>query len=77
MKTLNLVNDDRDIDRIIDTSGNELRLTRCVDGQLSVSMADGQHMDYFTISEWDTVLSGGTVRALDVVAGTTVTTVNW
>jgi len=72
------LNDDgRDIDRIVDMFGNELNLTRCVDGQLSVSMADGEHLDYFTQSEWDMIMEGGTVRPLDIVAGTTVTAVNW
>ena len=66
-----------DTDRIVDVFGNEVSLTRCVDGQLSVSMADGEHLDYFTQSEWDMIVEGGTVRPLDTVAGTTVTTVNW
>ena len=72
-----LTDDGRDTDRIVDVFGNELSLTHCVDGQLSVSMADGEHLDYFTQSEWDMIVECGTVRPLDIAAGTNVTTVNW
>lgn len=74
--TLNLIDDGRDISRLVDCMGNEIRTRRLLNGKLLAYTVDTD-LDEFTTEDWDMVLSEGNEHTLDAIAGTTFTYVNW
>ena len=80
VKDLNLIDDGRDINRLVTIGGDEVRTHRAIDGRTAVCMVVYgrlEFVEYFTVDEWDMVLDEGIERDLDRSAGTTVTTINW
>ena len=83
VQQLHLIPDGRDISRLVDVMGREIRTGIADDGRIAAYDVSGVdsvtaiELDRFTQAEWDSVLSAGTERPLDVIAGTTVTTINW
>ena len=76
---LNLIPDGRDISRLVDVMGQEIRTVRLPDGRIvaRLPLCDNMELDAFTQAEWDSVLSAGTEYPLDAIAGTTYTVINW
>ena len=79
MNSLSLVPDGRDIDRLVTVMGQEVRTVASPAGRILavLPLQANEELDSFTVEEWDEVLSAGNVHALDAIAGTTYTVINW
>jgi hypothetical protein len=79
MRELRLIEDARDIDRIVGVDGVELRTgySAIMNSPHIYDPFTGTILDYFTMDELDMIMGEGETHTLDPVAGTVYTVINW
>jgi len=75
MLALKLIPDSRDISRLVNSTGSEIRLVGLPSGCLlaRLPLEGNREIGEYTVSQWDNVLDFGQVYNLDISAGTTFT----
>jgi hypothetical protein len=76
---LRLIEDARDIDRLVSITGDELRTgySAIMNSPHIYDPFTGTILDYFTMDELDMITGEGETRSLDPLAGTVYTIINW
>jgi hypothetical protein len=76
---LRLIEDARDIDRLVGVTGEELRTgySSLMNSPYIYDPFTRDILDYFTMDELDMIMDEGETFPLDSVAGTVYTVINW
>jgi len=74
---LTLLDDGRDICRLVDVTGRELRIGELMERAVIYDALTGNCLDTFGRDELDQILAEGITCDLDPQAGTTYTIINW